>query len=99
MRPHALTCGAKAGFGLVFDVDYQMAVMVGESDEIAFRINHHLLDEGCRLLQQASQEMRFPRAGIALDQQARGQEFRQINAGVGAVAALSENDGCHGVRR
>ncbi|GAN93410.1 hypothetical protein Gbth_024_109 [Gluconobacter thailandicus F149-1 = NBRC 100600] len=73
---------AEAGFGLIFDINDQMAIALCQSDEVAFRIDHDLLDECCSLFQQAAQKMGFARAGIALNQQARSQQFRQINAGV-----------------
>ena len=50
-------------------IDDDVAEPVGETDEIAFRIDHDLLDVGSALLEKATQEVGFARAGIALDEE------------------------------
>ena len=51
-------------------VDCHMAEAFGERDEIAFGIDHDLLDQASALFEQAAQQMRLAGAGIALHQQA-----------------------------
>ena len=54
MRPDTFTGCTQAGFGLVFHVNDQMAIAVCQGDEVAFRVDHDLLNEGCCLFQQAA---------------------------------------------
>ena len=64
-----------------------MVEFVRKAAEIALGIDHHLLDETYALLEQAAQQVRFSRAGIALDEQARGEELLHVH-GDGLPARL-----------
>ena len=59
-------------------VDHHVAERVRQRDEIALGIDHHLLHRTGASFQQPAQQMRLARAGIALHQQARGEQLRQI---------------------
>ena len=59
-------------------VDHHMAERFRQGDEIPFRIDHDLLDEGGAFLEDSAQQMRLARAAVPLDQQARGKEFFDI---------------------
>ncbi len=70
-------------------VDHHMPEGFGERDEVPLGIDHHLLNEGCALFQQAAQQMRFARAAIALNEQASRQQLLYVDAdrrtrGIGA---------------
>ena len=52
---------------------------VGKAAEITLGVDHHLLDEPRALLEQAAQQVRFSRAGIALDEQARAEQFLDVD--------------------
>ncbi len=62
-------------------VDHHMAEAVGQADEIPFRIDHDLLDVRRTLFEQASQQVRLARSRVALDQEARRQEFFEVDDG------------------
>ena len=55
-----------------------MAERVGERREIALGIDHHLLHHSSAFLEQAAQQVRFPAARIALHEQPRRQQLRNI---------------------
>ena len=76
-----------------------MAEALGQRDEIALRIDDRLLHPGRALLEQAAQQMRLAGAGIALHQQARRQQFLEIERRDAAVGAGPEIDGNLGGRR
>src|SRR5690606_33004467 len=71
---------------------HQMPVLVGQGDEITFRVNDALLHPRRRLLQQAAQKVRLAGTGVALDQQSRGKQFLQIDLRGRAARALSKID-------
>src|SRR3546814_17857679 len=56
-----------------------MAEGVGEGDEIALRIDHHLLHEPGAAFEEAAQQVRLARTRIALDQEAGGEELLQVH--------------------
>ena len=56
-------------------LDDDMAVGVGERGEIALGIDHDLLHQAGALLQQAAQQVRLAGAGVALDEEAGGQQL------------------------
>ena len=61
--------------GIVRRLDHDMAIRGAKRDEIALRIDHHLLHLPGRPLQQAAQQVRLSRPGIALNKQSGGQQF------------------------
>ena len=73
-------------------VEGQMAVMFGQRDEIAFGIDDDLLNQPGALLQQAAQQMRLSRSGIALHQQARSEQLLKVDQGRGARAGHANID-------
>src|SRR5688572_4187449 len=66
-------------FAMVRRFDRNMAVAVGECDEIAFRIDHDLLDLARTLFEQAAKQVRLSAARIALHQQAGRQKLLQVD--------------------
>ncbi len=54
-------------------IDDDMAELFGKRDEVAFGIDDRLLDVSGALLEEATQEVGFPRPGIALHEQPRRQ--------------------------
>src|SRR5579859_1604202 len=62
-----------------------MAVAIGERDEIALRIDDHLLHPWRAAFEQAAQQMRLSRARIALNEQTGGQQFLKIHDGGRAI--------------
>lgn len=67
-------------FGLVaVRLDHDVAVALGERDEIALGVDDRLLHEAGALLQQAAQQVRLARTGIALDEQARRQKLGEVH--------------------
>ena len=64
---------------MVGGLDRDMAVAVGERDEIAFGIDHDLLDLARALFEQAAQQVRLSAARIALHQQAGRQQLFQVD--------------------
>ena len=77
-----------------------MAEVVGQRDEIAFGIDDDLLHPWRALLQQPAQQMRFARAGIALHQQAGGQQFLEVEQGGRAALGDAHVDiGFHSIQR
>ena len=74
--------GDAGEFGLrALRIDNDMAELVGQRDEVAFRIDDDLLYPRCALFQKATQEMRLSGSGIALDEQTGGQQLLQIEHG------------------
>ena len=61
-------------------VDHDMVEFVRQAGEIALRVDHHLLDEPGGLFEQAAQQMRLARAGIALHEQPGREQFLDIDA-------------------
>ena len=80
---------------MVRRLDRDMAVAIGQRDEIAFGIDHDLLDLARALLEQAAQQVRLSAPRIALDEQARGQQFLQIDGDrlAGGAGADVDADG------
>ncbi len=64
---------------MVGGLDRDMAVAVGERDEIALGIDHHLLDLAGALLEQAAEQVRLAAARIALHQQAGRQQLLKVD--------------------
>ena len=73
-------------------VENDMAVAFGEADEVALRVDHHVLHEAGALLEQSPQQVGLSRAGIALHEQARGEQLLEIDAGGCAGAGLADDD-------
>ncbi len=67
--------------GLRLGVDHEVAEALAERHEIALRVDHALLHPGRALLQQAAQQMGFAGPGIALDEEARRQQFLEVEGG------------------
>ena len=65
-------------------LDRDMAVLVAQRDEVAFGIDHHLLDLAGALFEQAAQQVRLSAARIALHQQACRQKLFKIHLHGGA---------------
>ena len=84
MLPHAPGDSRQLRLG-AGRIDGQMPVFFRQRDEIAFRIDDDLLHQRRALLQQAAQQMRLARAGIALHQQARRQQFLEVETDRGAA--------------
>ncbi len=61
--------------------DHHMAEFVGERHEIALGIDDALLHPWGALFEEAPQKVRLARARIALDEQAGGEEFLEIEPG------------------
>ena len=96
---HPLGGGLEAALGLRGGVDHQMAELLGEADEIAFRVDHRLLHPGGGLFHQPPQQMRLAGAGIALDQQACGEKLLQVESRgrAGGGGAEVDRDGHAGL--
>ena len=77
---------------IVAGVDHDMAIFVGQGDEVALRVDHHLLHHRRAFLQQAAQKMRLARPGIALDEQTGGKQFLDIDQHGIARAVISYAD-------
>ena len=78
--------------------DHDMAIAIGERDEVAFGIDDDLLHPWCALLQQPPQQMRLSRTRIALHEQARREQFLHVDAdrilrGVGSDGDAAVHDG------
>ncbi len=73
-------------------VQGQMAIMLSQRDEIAFRVDDDLLNKPGALLQQTAQQMRFARTGISLHQQPRREQFLEVDQGRGARAGHANVD-------
>jgi hypothetical protein len=58
-----------------------VAVFLRQRDEIAFGIDDHLLHPLRRLLEQAPEQMRLARAGIALHQETGRQQLFDVELG------------------
>ena len=78
MDARAFAGDLQAAFGMVLGIDQQMAEPLGQRDEVAFGIDDGLLHPGRALFEQPAQQMRFSGAGIALHQQARRQQFLEV---------------------
>src|SRR5262249_4594410 len=52
--------------------------LLGQRNEVAFRIDDRLLNPRGALLEKSTQQVRFPGARIALHQKARRQEFLEV---------------------
>jgi hypothetical protein len=76
-------------------IDDDMAKGFSQADEIAFRVDHHLLDDAGALFEDPAQKVRLSRAAVALHQKARGQQFLDVDADGGARPVVGANDdGC-----
>lgn len=73
------------GFG-AGGIDNDMAVKIGQRDEIPFGIDDALLHPLRALFQQAAQKMRLSGTGITLHEQARGEKLLKIKHGLLATA-------------
>ncbi|GAA0459919.1 hypothetical protein GCM10009095_29520 [Sphingomonas molluscorum] len=60
-------------------IDDDVAIGGGQGDEVPLRVDHHLLDVARAAFEQAAQQVRLARARIALNQQAGGEKFFEIN--------------------
>ena len=73
-------------------IDRDMVEGIGERDEIALGIDHHLLHQPGAAFEQAAQQMRFSRPRIALDEQTRGQQLFEIDLDRAARSVESHVD-------
>src|SRR3546814_4864764 len=64
---------------IIGGLDDGMSEHFSKGDEIALRVDHHLLHQLGATLQQAAQQMRLSRPRIALHEQTRGQQFLYID--------------------
>src|SRR3546814_12138203 len=64
---------------IIGGLDDGMSEHFSKGDEIALRVDHHLLHQLGATLQQAAQQMRLSRHRIALHEQTRGQQFLFID--------------------
>ena len=64
---------------VVGGLDRDMAVAVGQRDEIALGIDHDLLHLARALFEQAAQQVRLAAARIALDEQAGSEQFLKVD--------------------
>ncbi|GJE73322.1 hypothetical protein CHKEEEPN_4886 [Methylorubrum podarium] len=60
-------------------LDHDVAVALGERDEIAFRVDDRLLYQPRALFEQAAQQVRLAGTGIALDEEARRQKLGEVH--------------------
>src|SRR3546814_14011358 len=76
-----------------------MMIGIGQRDEIALGVDHHLLDEAGALFEKAAQQVRLARPRIALDEQAGGEQFLNVD-GNGAAGTVGPDVDivCHAVR-
>ena len=65
--------------GIIDGLDDDMAVRLGQRDEIALGIDDHLLHMARAAFEQAAQQVRLARPRIALDEQSGRQQFLQID--------------------
>src|SRR3546814_6537624 len=79
MLPHPSGKPGDLGETIIRRLDRDMAEGVGEGDEIALRIDHHLLHEPGAAFEEAAQQVRLARTRIALDQEAGGEELLQVH--------------------
>jgi phosphoenolpyruvate carboxylase len=56
-----------------------MTIFIGQRHEIAFGIDHHLLHQRGAFLQQTAQKVGFTRPRIALNEQAGGEQFLDVD--------------------
>jgi hypothetical protein len=89
----ANAAGNAGEFGLrALRIDHDVSETVGERDEIALWVDHHLLHPGCALFEKTAQEMRLAGAGIALHQQTCRQQLLKIERGGCAALHRSHVD-------
>jgi hypothetical protein len=81
--------GAAIGRSLYDD----MAERLGQGNEVAFRIDDDLLHERGAFLEKTAQQVRFSRTAIALDEQARRQQFLDVDPHRGAIDSVSDDEG------
>ncbi len=67
-------------FIIVAAVDHDMGIGIGERHEIALGIDHDLLHQRGAFLEDAAQQVRLARPRIALDEQARREQFLHVDA-------------------
>ena len=82
---HELGLGARG-------VHHDMAELVGQRNEVALRIDDALLHPRRALFEQPAKKMRLAGTGIALHEQARGEQLLQVHHGRRAVRALAHID-------
>src|SRR3546814_11062970 len=77
-----------------------MMIGIGQRDEIALGVDHHLLDEAGALFEKAAQQVRLARPRIALDEQAGGEQFLNVD-GNGAAGTVGPDVDivCHEIGR
>ena len=92
MDARALAGDLKAALGMVLGIDHEMTETVGKRHEVAFRVEDGLLHPGGTLFQQPAQQMGFARARIALYQEARRQQFLEVQCSRGACRRVSHLD-------
>ena len=84
---------------IVTGVDHDVVVSVGERDEIALGIDHDLLDEAGAFFEEPAKQVGFSRSRIALDEQARREEFLHIDVnGCPPVVGSNFDAAVHGFR-
>src|SRR3546814_4123271 len=76
---------------IVAGVDDDMMIGIGQRDEIALGVDHHLLDEAGALFEKAAQQVRLARPRIALDEQAGGEQFLNVD-GNGAAGTVGRSE-------
>ena len=59
-------------------LDHDVAVTLGQGHEVALGIDHRLLDQPGALLQQPAQEVRLAGAGVALHEEAGGEQLDEV---------------------
>ena len=76
-----------------------MAVGVGQRDEIALGIDHHLLHQAGAFLEQPAQQVRLARPAVALDEQPRREQFLDVDThGLPRAVGPDVDAGVHGRR-
>jgi hypothetical protein len=84
---------------IIAAVDDDMAEGVGERHEIALGIDHDLLHQRRAFLEDAAQQVRLARPRIALDEQARREQFLHVDTHILPRRVGSDLDaGLHGRR-
>ena len=71
---------ARQGALVAVGLDDDVAVALGQRNEVSFRVDDRLLHQAGALLQQPAQQVRLARAGVALHQEAGGEQLDQVEA-------------------
>jgi hypothetical protein len=78
MDARALASDLQAALGVVLGIDDKMTESFGQCHEVAFGVDDGLLHPGRALLQQPPQQVRLAGSRIALHQEARRQQFLEV---------------------